>query len=259
MSSPTIFTPMSSHLQKITQTYSLAHMARRKLAREASRSDLNLSRLVGHANLLDSLMLELGRAEREQQQKQQPVNVTLQRTVKSDSSRHIQWADCVVVEPEEDWDLSDAESDNEDEEECDSEECLDMEANMVSLQRVPSRRNISAVNAQNIITYSSLMTYPEMDDDDDDEDLDVLQLEYSPSHSSPPELDHDSDSSEDEAMPPSPPTSHSSSFFSTSSSAQNLSKPVISQNLSSEPLIFDKAYYSAPHTHSGLIPEINVF
>ncbi|POS85827.1 hypothetical protein EPUL_006624 [Erysiphe pulchra] len=233
-------------------------MARRKLAREASRSDLNLSRLVGHANLLDSLMLELGRAEREQQQKQQPVNVTVQRTVKPDSSRHIQWADCVVVEPEEDWNLSDAESDSENEEECDSEECLDMEANMVSLQRVPSRRNLSSFNTQNIITYSTLMSYPDTDEDDD-EDFDVLQLEYSPSHSSPPELDNDSDSSEDEAMPPSPPTSHLPSFLSTNPSTQNLSKPLIPENLSSEPLIFEKAYYAPPNTHSDLTPTISVF
>lgn len=237
-------------------------MARRKLAREASRSDLDLSRLVGHANLLDSLMLELGRAEREQQQNQQPVNVTtVQRTAKPDSSRHIQWADCVVVESdedEEDWNLSDAEPDNKVEDECGSEACTDMEANMVSLQRVPSRRNLSTTNTQNIITYSSLMGYLDVEEDDD-EDFDVLQLEYSPSHSSPPELDHDSDSSEDEAMPPSPPTSHSTSFLSTNPSTQNLLKPIISGHISSEPIIFDKAYYPPSHTNSDLNPTISVF
>lgn len=245
---------MSSRQQTITQTYSLAHMARRKLAREASRPDLHLPRLVGHANLLDSLMLELGRAEREQQQKQQPVNVTVQRVSKSDTSRHVQWADCVVVESEEDWNLSDAESDN-DEEELDSDEFPDMEANMVSLQRVPSHRNLSTMTTQNVFSCASLMSYS---DDDVDEDFDVLQLEYSPSHC-PPELDNDSDSSEDEAMPPSPPLNHSPSFLSTNSAPQNLQKPVTEDNLTSNILDFEKTYFNPSHTHTENIPTISVF
>lgn len=50
----------------ITQTFYLAHKARAKLSSEAARSDHNLRLLVGHANLLDSLMLNLQAAEREQ-------------------------------------------------------------------------------------------------------------------------------------------------------------------------------------------------
>lgn len=46
----------------ITQTYYLAHTARGKLSHEAAQADHNLRLLVGHANLLDSLMLELAEA-----------------------------------------------------------------------------------------------------------------------------------------------------------------------------------------------------
>src|ERR1700733_3561749 len=59
--------PWSKKTMSITQTYYLAHKARAKLAFEAGRSDHNLRLLVGHANLLDSLMLELADAEREQE------------------------------------------------------------------------------------------------------------------------------------------------------------------------------------------------
>lgn len=42
----------------ITQTYYLAIIARKKLIREASLADHDLRLLVGHENLLDSLLLE---------------------------------------------------------------------------------------------------------------------------------------------------------------------------------------------------------
>ncbi|KAK3933680.1 hypothetical protein QBC46DRAFT_230105, partial [Diplogelasinospora grovesii] len=51
----------------VTQTYSLAHKARAKLSSEAARSNHNLRLLVGHANLLDSLMLKLADTERQQE------------------------------------------------------------------------------------------------------------------------------------------------------------------------------------------------
>ncbi|KAK4906280.1 hypothetical protein LTR66_017731 [Elasticomyces elasticus] len=50
----------------LTQTYFLAHSARGKLSREAAKGDHNLRRLVGHANMLDSLMIDLASAEQEQ-------------------------------------------------------------------------------------------------------------------------------------------------------------------------------------------------
>lgn len=51
----------------ITQAYFLAHSARSKLSLEVSRPDHDLRLLVGHANMLDSLLLDLAKAEQEQE------------------------------------------------------------------------------------------------------------------------------------------------------------------------------------------------
>jgi len=59
--------PAKKQKMSITQTYFLAHSARGKLSREASRPDHDLRLLVGHANMLDSLMLDLANAEQEQE------------------------------------------------------------------------------------------------------------------------------------------------------------------------------------------------
>ena len=49
----------------IMQTYSLAHIARDKLSREARSGDRHLRLLVGHANMLDCLMVDLANAKLE--------------------------------------------------------------------------------------------------------------------------------------------------------------------------------------------------
>ena len=59
--------PAKKQKMSITQTYFLAHSARGKLSKEASRADHDLRLLVGHANMLDSLMLDLANAEQEQE------------------------------------------------------------------------------------------------------------------------------------------------------------------------------------------------
>jgi hypothetical protein len=58
----------SAEKMSMTQTYFLAHKARAKLSREAAQPDHDLRFLVGHANLLDTLMLELAEVERAQEQ-----------------------------------------------------------------------------------------------------------------------------------------------------------------------------------------------
>ncbi|KAL2800220.1 hypothetical protein BJX66DRAFT_291538 [Aspergillus keveii] len=188
----------------ITQTYYLAHTARKKLTREASRADHNLRLLVGHANLLDTLMIDLADAEQEQERW---FNQTVSGATKGSyrqESQHIQWAETLVEEPEEeDWDpeyLSDADSD-------DSEEDSDLEEDYAPVVR---RRAPSPVA---IITETELEDYDSDSDSDsdsefeydDDEDLDELALTRSPSRQTPPELSHDEDDSEDDSMPPSPP------------------------------------------------------
>ncbi|KAI0376855.1 hypothetical protein F5Y04DRAFT_197197 [Hypomontagnella monticulosa] len=185
--------PLPRKKMSITQTYFLAHKARAKLSNEAARPDHNLRLLVGHANLLDSLMLDLAEAEREQESW---FNQSVRGAAPKAEERHVQWADDVAVEDDWEADSSDSDSDTEDEDE-------DVEmADAVPLRRVPSNAAVPPPSPQ-----LQVMDEDEDDFEDDDEDYDALSLTRTPSHSatSPPELEHDSDSSEDEAMPPSPP------------------------------------------------------
>ncbi|KAI1330443.1 hypothetical protein F5Y16DRAFT_363187 [Xylariaceae sp. FL0255] len=190
----------SKKTMSITQTYYLAHKARAKLSNEAARPDHNLRLLVGHANLLDSLMLDLADAEREQESW---FNQSVRGATPKTQEKHIQWADS-VAEEDEDWEADSSDSDNDSD--MDEDEDIEM-VDAVPLARTPSY----------MITPPSprLHTMDEDDDEfeDDEEDFTSLSLTRSPSHSaSPPELEHDSESSEDEAMPPSPPTATMPTF-----------------------------------------------
>jgi len=185
----------------ITQTYFLAHKARAKLSYEAARPDHNLRLLVGHANLLDSLMLDLADAEREQE-------TWFNQSVRNSSSpsktadRHVQWADAVV---EEDWEADSSDSDSDSDFDDDEEE-LDIEMTDAS----PLRRMAPASPQVHTIELGE-----DEEQDDEEEDYESLVLTRTPSHmASPPELDLDSDSSDDESMPPSPPTASFPAFSS---------------------------------------------
>ncbi|KAE8353524.1 hypothetical protein BDV28DRAFT_133037 [Aspergillus coremiiformis] len=184
----------------ITQTYYLAHTARKKLTREASRADHDLRLLVGHANLLDSLMLDLADAEQEQERW---FNQTVHGVTKGSPSetRHIQWAETVVEDSQEDWDPEDV-SDS------DLSDDSDVEDDYVPAPTPVRRRAPSPVA---IVREKEVEEDYDSDSDsdfeyDDAEDLDDLTLTRSPSRQSPPELSSDSDEeSEEESMPPSPP------------------------------------------------------
>ncbi|KAL4807305.1 hypothetical protein BDV18DRAFT_137419 [Aspergillus unguis] len=192
-----------SKKMSITQTYYLAHTARRKLTREASRADHDLRLLVGHANLLDSLMLDLADAEQEQERWfNQTVNGATKGAYQPQSS-HIQWAETLVEEPEEDWDpedLSEEDSDLSEEEDSDFED-----------DYTPVRARGRAPSPVAIVTETELEDLDSDSDSeseyeyDDAEDLAELALTRSPSRQTPPELSHDEDDSEDDSMPPSPP------------------------------------------------------
>ncbi|OOF96419.1 hypothetical protein ASPCADRAFT_206619 [Aspergillus carbonarius ITEM 5010] len=192
----------------ITQTYYLAHTARKKLTREASRADHDLRLLVGHANLLDSLMLELADAEREQERWFNQTVSGVTKTSQGSEPRHIQWAETVVEDPEEDWDpedVSDADSDVSDDDSDYDEDEYEYESNLYT----PVRRRAPSPVA--IITEKEVEEDYDSDSDsdfeyDDAEDLEELTLTRSPSRQTPPELLSDSDGeSEDDTMPPSPP------------------------------------------------------
>lgn len=76
----------------ISEVYHIANTARAKLSSEAARPDQNLRLLVGHANLLESLMLELSSVSRDQENWfTQLLGVAMK-----PEERHIPWADDVI-------------------------------------------------------------------------------------------------------------------------------------------------------------------
>ena len=173
----------------ITQTYYLAHSARGKLSKEAARSDHDLRLLVGHANLLDGLMIDLANAEQEQESW---FNQSVKAASKvSEEPKRVQWADTIpealeeAVEDEFYAESSDSESDDDDE--------MDM-ADPIALRKVPQ--------APTTITTIEYDDDDNMDDEDSEDDLALTRT----SSAHPPELLHeDEDSeSEDDSMPPSP-------------------------------------------------------
>lgn len=168
----------------LTQTYYIAASARSKLGKEACRADHDLRLLVGHANLLDSLMIELQDAERQQEAW---FNQTMAKASKAEEPRHIQWADSIAEDPEEVDDDSDSES------ECDED--FDM---------VPLPRRAAQAPVQ-ISTMEIDEEEEFYDDMEDDSDLALTRV-ASQSPQSPPELTFEEDS-DDESPPTSPPSS----------------------------------------------------
>jgi len=176
----------------ITQTYYLAHKARAKLSREAAQPDHDLRLLVGHANLLDSLMFELADAEREQERWfNQSVRGASKNNNKA-ADRHVQWADRIVEQPEEEYDSDSSDSDSDSDFDEDDVEMM---------HTVPAQIPVAAQRAQLVDEDDE-----EEMGDDLEEDYAQLELVRTTSHSnSPPELiENDSESSDDESMPPSP-------------------------------------------------------
>jgi len=174
----------------LTQTYYIAASARTKLGREASRPDHDLRLLVGHANLLDALMVELHDAEREQEAW---FNQTVRKASSNEEKKHIQWADTIVEETEmdeEDDNASDTSDDSDDSDDSYDDEDFEMSAPLKRIRSSPV-----------------MITSHGVEDDDeefyDDEDDEEHALARTPSHS-PPELVDDSDS-EDDSPPSSPP------------------------------------------------------
>ncbi|GAB1320703.1 hypothetical protein MFIFM68171_10913 [Madurella fahalii] len=250
----------------IAQTYFLAHKARAKLSSEASRPDHNLRLLVGHANLLDSLMLELADAEREQESW---FNQSVRGASPASEERHIQWADTIVEEPEHSWRTEDAESESDsdsdmDFDDDDDDEDLEM-ADVVSLRRIPSHALLPPPS-----TTTKPYGYDEEDDDedydmdDDEEDYEHLALRRSPSHSacvmdSPPELDDDSDgSTEDEPMPPSPPTAMLPAF--EEKQMENSTTEAPTTDPADKTAFYEEGFYLPPRNPARLISgEIAVY
>ena len=238
----------------VTQAYFLAHKARAKLSSEAARPDHNLRLLVGHANLLDSLMLDLAEAEREQESW---FNQSVRGAAASKSEeRHVRWADTMVEDPEHDWHAEDADSyssdDDDDSDFSDEDEDVEM-ADVVSLRRIPS-------HAVRDFGYDAMDEDNDEDDyEDDEEDFAQLALQRSPSHSvpAPPELDHDSDTSEDESMPLSPPIAILPAFSEkATTTAQETGFYATTED---KDAFYDEGYYLPPRNPTRLISAISVY
>ncbi|KAL6718365.1 hypothetical protein ACLMJK_004454 [Lecanora helva] len=184
--------PAKKQKMSLTQTYYLAHTARGKLSKEAARGDHNLRLLVGHANLLDGLMLDLAHAEQEQESW---FNQTVTNNTKAASEpKHISWADTIPEDVEEAVEEEFYAEDSDSDSDADDEE-IDI------AQPVPVRKT---PQPQTTVTTSEVDEDEQMEDEDFEEDLALTRT----SSAHPPELLHeDSDSeSEDDSMPPSPPT-----------------------------------------------------
>lgn len=203
----------------ITQTYYLAHTARGKLSKEAAKADHNLRLLVGHANLLDGLMLDLAEAEREQESW---FNQTVNGAAKaSDEPRHIQWADSIeeAIEDDEEYDI-DSDSDDEIE-----------HTRQMSLRRLPQEK----APATKVTVEDD--SDEEMEDDEDDDEEHAL-TRTSSEH--PPELLHESDSESEDDMLPSPPQTEI---------------PLDAFSEKQRQAIATTGYYPAPEHEAGLAPE----
>ncbi|KAK4466757.1 hypothetical protein QBC42DRAFT_63581 [Cladorrhinum samala] len=262
---PSPFKLRSAQKMSIAQTYFLAHKARAKLSSEAGRPDHNLRLLVGHANLLDSLMLDLAEAEREQEMWfHQSVRGASQTTTTSSEDRHIQWADNVVEEPEHDWRAEDAESDVSDSDsDCSYDEDEDIEmADAVSLRRIPSHPNKSyqqQYHQHQHIHYNDEEDF-DMENEEDYQQLSLQRISShsssaSPSPSSPPELDSDSDdSAEDEPMPPSPPTTIMPTFEDSKSHISHQPPSTVDKDS-----FYEEGYYLPPRDQARMISAISVY
>jgi hypothetical protein len=178
----------------ITQTFYLAHKARSKLSNEAARSDHNLRLLVGHANLLDSLMIHISEAEAEQDK-------WYSSTVRGNEQA---WEESEYDNDEEkygslpaDYD-SDSDSSVSDDSDYDLEEALEV-ASLPS----PVEHRFLASNQTTVIGVLEVEEDDLDDDYEDDEDDDSLSLTRTYSHR-PPSLCSDSSDDEDESNLPSP-------------------------------------------------------
>ncbi|KAL8868380.1 MAG: hypothetical protein Q9174_005032 [Haloplaca sp. 1 TL-2023] len=214
--------PQKKQKMSITQTYYLAHTARGKLSKEAGKADHNLRLLVGHANLLDGLMLDLADAEREQESW---FNQTVKGAAKaSNEPRHIHWADTIEEAIEDDE--YDSDSDSEDEME---------QAQQIPVTRLPQEK--APTSSVAIVDDSD----EEMEDDEDNEDHALIRVSSRTSSEHPPELLHESsDSESDDDMPPSPPTKE---------------LPLDAFSEKQRQTIATTGFYPAPEHEAGLSPE----
>ncbi|GBF65230.1 hypothetical protein TMEN_7947 [Trichophyton mentagrophytes] len=201
----------------LSETYVLAHTARAKLTREAARADHHLRLLVGHANMLDNLMLDLAEAEREREAwynqaiKSRSTSTSTSTTTSTTaaapapvSGKRIQWLDTVVRhdepaddndnENEEGWDaVSDSDSSDSSDYETDGDFLVDIASKRRHQQAGPAaaaaelypikfspatHRDFDLGLDNNNHNNNNNNNNNNNDDDDDDGDGDEEEEEY---------------------------------------------------------------------------------
>ena len=181
---PTTQRPAKKQKMSLTATYFVASTARTKLGKEAGRADHDLRLLVGHANLLDQLMIDLADAERESENW---LNQSIREASKPEEPRRVQWMDNAAV------DFEDEESDDESDDgsELDDEEMFS----------IPPRIKSAP------ITISSAEVDEDAEYDEESEEEELALTRVSSNQLSPPELtlDDDSDSEDDDYDVPASP------------------------------------------------------
>jgi len=175
----------------ITQTFVLAHKARSKLSKEASKPDHDLRHLVLTANLLDSLMLHLSQVEQDQEAHfNSMVREEAATDVEMATATSTSTLGAISEDSELAFDYSDSESDSDDEEEED-----DDDDSFVS--------GFPVYTSKPLITIKVTAESDDEEEEEDEEDDGFYALQRVPSRA-PSLIEDGSDSDEDESNPPSP-------------------------------------------------------
>jgi hypothetical protein len=202
---PTIQLRQNPEKMSITQTFYLAHKARAKLSSEASRQDHNLRLLVGHANLLDTLMIHLTDAERDEERW---FNNMVRGNEELRESR--EFPETIEEESEESEEYgslaADYDTESDTSSESDEGEMEDVDFGYPLLARESSFMYPSTTT-RTLISVSELDgDYEDADDDTEEEDEDGMYSLTRTTSRRPPSLCSDySDEEEEESNPPSPP------------------------------------------------------
>lgn len=146
---------LGGKIMVITQQYYLAHTARDKLSTAASRPDHDLRLLVGHANLLDSLLVGLAQAIQGQER---GFDENVRRTPTYTEQTHIQLADTVIEDPEEDWRAEDIDS-------SDSSGFSDSDSEYSSDEEI---KEAETTSVRRLLAHASIVFCEEVEEFDDD-------------------------------------------------------------------------------------------
>ena len=175
----------------LTDTYSVAVTCRQKLGKEARRADHELRRLVGHANMLDSLMGSLMQAEREYEGR---INALIRGAPKPQQPRNVQCLNSIAEKGEEAGF------------EGDSDEGSDDDVRAETSEPSPVRKVKGPQSARSCGYFDESGDWSDEDDDVDDDEADdgELTLERWPSNTHLPDLtDEREQNSEVEGLLPS--------------------------------------------------------